>query len=62
MGYENGGCDCCNSQLSHELGAKQWGFNCHYYLVGDGKFIYVKPKYCPMCGRKLEEESKNDYV
>lgn len=58
MEYENGGCDCCNSKLSPRLDTKQWGFNCFYYEVGDGEYHYVKVLYCPMCGRKLEVESK----
>lgn len=53
MGYENGGCDCCNCKNEKDLGFKQWAFSVYYYFVGDGEYHYEKPRFCPMCGRDL---------
>ena len=53
MGYENGGCDCCNCKNEKDLDFKQWGFSVFYYFVGCGKIHYEKPRFCPMCGRDL---------
>ena len=51
------GCEYCNNKFSEQLGAKEWVITVKYYEVGDDGYHYVKPVFCPMCGKSLKEKA-----
>jgi hypothetical protein len=48
-------CEWCQEPPSEwKLGDKIVGFTTQYYEYGDDASHYVRNKFCPMCGKRLE--------
>jgi hypothetical protein len=55
------GCEWCQEPPSEwKLGDKIVGFTTQYYEYGDDASHYVRNKFCPMCGKRLEEHHEAD--